>query len=996
MLLAVLYANNVMHRGLAFYRYDAQFKVLQRLQQYDVQQMDPTAYSLLALQGGAVVALAKERAILAKITSSKRPTLLHVGLPSLINVVCYSTLDPLRSFLLAGPQGTLQLLSAVSSPNEELPILHLVTLGTTVLASSLCYLDNHFVYIGSHYNNSQMVRLLLNSPPSIEVIEQYDSISPVLDLTGADFSTQGPGQVVTCSGNQETGSLHVLRSGAGYQELANLEISGIVGLWALPSALVTSFLQQTRILSFGEAGALEERVIPGFCHDLPTLAIASGDGWIVQVTRAGVFLVDPNVGLTDQWLAPTGCPVVAASVSHSHVAVGLPGGKLLLLQIASRQLSQIASTQLLHDIACLDISPIGTCHFCCVGLWTSYEVQVLSLPSLLTLAKQELPGEVVPLSLLQVEIGGVPRLFASMADGRVLFFKLDISNGQLLYPGSLAPGTCPTTLVPYVRDGQQFVLTAADRSSIIYPYRDTLVYAYINGRGPAGQACLLQGGEYDGTMAFADHLGGVSIGQVAQVQRLHVRSIPLDESPRRLVPMPSTSTLGVITCTVTLAGNEVASLRLFSTPEIEELANHSFQNNESVLSLACVSLPDYPDMYAVGTGLMEPDLDICQQGYVYLFQVTPNRKGLDFVARKDVRGAVHSVKSTGGQLVASVNGKVVLLALAPQRELRELSSSYGRIHVVDMDVMGECILVGDLMRSCQILHIKGEKLVEVARDADMRWVTAVHIFDKSTFIMADSKSNLVVFRQRERDHDMCHQLEVIGQYHLGDQVNRIASGSLVIPPGITSSMCQHSGQLLSSAAGQTTTHDKDGSFILEDIPFKPAVLGTVSGAIQLINPLPPRTFHLLLQLERNILHYIGGIGNVKHRVFRSFQDEKRTLEPKGFVDGDVIELFLKLEPQAQIEIIRGCSNQDRHIEFPPLLDVSGMAGASYHGLSHPPAKGESRSTEARGFPPREKFREETGREAYDDDNRLETHQPHPIPISHVSLIHLLNDISRLH
>ncbi|KAI0218343.1 DNA damage-binding protein 1a [Massospora cicadina] len=1003
-LLAILYANNVYHRALAFYRYDPQAKRLGRLSQHDVAQLDNNASALFALQDGTVIVLAQERATLAKITG-RRLTLRHIALPSLEEPICHAPLDPLRSFLLGSSRGTLQLLTAVFNSDDALPRLHLATIGTTVVASTLCYLDNRFLYIGSHYDDSQMVRLIITETPEetlskVEVVENYPSISPILDLVAADASAQGTGhdQVITCSGGLSSGRLHVLRSGAGCHELANLEMAGISGLWALPSALAISFIHQTRVIGFGEDGALEEQELVGFRHDLPSLAVAACHGLIMQTTASGVMLVDPKAGLVDQWRPPSGRPIVAAAIAPAYAVVGLRGGLVVLLQLEVRQITKLGLVQMAHEIACLDITPVTTAYqFCAVGLWSSYEVHLLSLPGLQTLSHAVLPGEMVPLSLLQVEMGGVPRLLASMADGRVLFFRLEVSNGRLLYPGSLAPGTCPTVLVPYFSDGIQFVLTAADRSAIIYPHRDTLVYALVNGRGPANHACLLQGGEYDGAMAFADHQG-VAVVQVAHVQRLHIRSIPLAEAPRRLALMPSGSTLGVITSTCTPDGTELSFMRLFATPKIEAIGAYSFQPNESALSIACVSFPPHPGMYAVGTSLLEPDVDISRRGYIYLFAVNLNRGGLELVTRLEMQGAVQSLKPLGNRLVASVNGKVVLLTLAPHRDLIELSSSYGCVHVVDMDVSQGCVVVGDLMRSCQILQCEDDKLTEVARDMDMRWATAVHALDANTYLMADCHGNLVVLQRRihEADAHLRYQLEVLGQYNLGDQVNRIVSGSLVLPPRITAGQAQPSGSLLSSAAGQTTTQDKEGSFPLEDILFQPSILGTVSGAVQLINPLPPRTFHLLRQLERNILHYLGGIGNVKHRVFRAFQDTKRTLEAKGFVDGDVIAMFLKLEPPAQLEILRGQSNQDRHTEFPSMLDVSAMAGASYEGLSHPPIQGQSRYKDGRRYPLDEKFRLVTGREAYDDDNRSDSHQPHPIPISHVALTHLLNDLTRLH
>jgi hypothetical protein len=63
-----------------------------------------------------------------------------------------------------------------------------------------------------------------------------------MDVDGGGQSVQsgGQSQVVTCSGAGKDGSLRVVRSGVGVDELASLALSGVKGMWSLRGQHKTS------------------------------------------------------------------------------------------------------------------------------------------------------------------------------------------------------------------------------------------------------------------------------------------------------------------------------------------------------------------------------------------------------------------------------------------------------------------------------------------------------------------------------------------------------------------------------------------------------------------------------------------------------------------------------------------------------------------------------------------------------------------------------------
>ena len=94
-------------------------------------------------------------------------------------------------------------------------------IGETSVASTVSYVDNGFVFVGSVFADSQLVKLLEEPGPSgsfLKVVEPYESLGPIVDFCVMDLDRQGQCQVVTCSGAASNGSLRVVRSGIGIEE----------------------------------------------------------------------------------------------------------------------------------------------------------------------------------------------------------------------------------------------------------------------------------------------------------------------------------------------------------------------------------------------------------------------------------------------------------------------------------------------------------------------------------------------------------------------------------------------------------------------------------------------------------------------------------------------------------------------------------------------------------------------------------------------------------
>ena len=115
------------------------------------------------------------------------------------------------------------------------------------------------------------------------------------------------------------------------------------------------------------------------------------------------------------------------------------------------------------------------------------------------------------------------------------------------------------------------------------------------------------------------------------------------------------------------------------------------------------------------------------------------------------------------------------------------------------------------------------------------------------------------------------RLEVVGEFHLGEFVNRFRKGSL-------------SMHVPESGVAQIPT----------------LLFGTVNGVLGVVASLPQEEFNFFNKLQDKLRGSPGkpgvikGVGGLLHSEWRSFQNDRKTVEAHNFVDGDLIEALLEL------------------------------------------------------------------------------------------------------
>eukprot|EP00927_Polykrikos_kofoidii_P010889 TRINITY_DN14596_c0_g1_i1.p1 TRINITY_DN14596_c0_g1~~TRINITY_DN14596_c0_g1_i1.p1 ORF type:complete len:848 (-),score=160.05 TRINITY_DN14596_c0_g1_i1:31-2574(-) len=167
---------------------------------------------------------------------------------------------------------------------------------------------------------------------------------------------------------------------------------------------------------------------------------------------------------------------------------------------------------------------------------------------------EALPTDTLPRSVVVARLAGVLHLLVGLGDGRLVTFQVDEMTGTLSQRRAVCLGAQPAQLVPFRSraDGLQHVFATGDRPTVVHahsrlPTVAGLAYATVNmrqishvaafdgvGAASARRAPRVGAlGGLSGCMAFVSERRLV-LGSLEEIQRVHMKTLSLGESPTRI------------------------------------------------------------------------------------------------------------------------------------------------------------------------------------------------------------------------------------------------------------------------------------------------------------------------------------------------------------------------------------------------------------------------------------------------------------------------------
>jgi DNA damage-binding protein 1 len=855
-----------------------------------IEDVDSEACAIIPIPSGGFVVAGRHS---VAYFGDRKPIVLSAA--SAMTVSAWGRIDKDGSrILLADVLGNLRLMVLLRDKTSgRVSEIRVEVLGKTSIASSLFYIDEGVVFVGSLFADSQLVKLLTEKSADgslVEVLENFANVGPVLDMCVVDTEKQGQSQIVTCSGSFKDGSLRVVRNGIGLTELATVDLKGVRGVWCVQAAdterrvMALSFVGQTSFLSVvGED--MEGMEVAGADTSHSTLFFGDvAHGQWVQVTSEAVTLI--NRGTLQQsgsWNPPAGKSISVCRSNGLTIAVAF-GGDLQLLTVDEGALSEFGHTTLPHEIACVALSEANTADsktkFCAVGLWIDFSIRVLDMSNWAELHKDILSGDTIPRSLAIASLDGALHLMCGLGDGALCTYEMDAQTGHLSTVKRISLGTQPVELSEFQREGRRHVFALCDRPVVVYASHQKLMYSNVSQidikhmsfiNTPALPECLV--------FVTAE---GISIAAINEIQNLQIRKVPIEGTPWQIDHQQVSRTFLVATTNdseydIDLANSEMLENRLVLMDDLtfEILDSIGLKECETVGAVVACTLGPH-SVYAVGSAIVRPDEDDPKEGYVRVIKIVD--RCITELHTKKVNGGVYAMQQIGDCVVAAIGPTVMVMSWDEASEsLKGDCGSFGQVTGIATKTRGNLALVGDIMIGSNLYEYKPSEHVfkELAKSPEM-WVTSLDFIDDLYYLTCDSQYNLHVFKRNTESPDVEEQkiLEPVGEFHLGHSVNACCHGTLT---------------MRSKEFAKNST---------------PILFGTDTGAIGMVLSIPKEEYLFLLELQTRMRKLVKGVGSLDHTLWRSFKSERRQSidGARYMIDGDLIETFLDLPLSKKQEV----------------------------------------------------------------------------------------------
>ncbi len=609
--------------------------------------------------------------------------------------VAWTQIDSQR-WLISDDSGKLYLLMLLLDNCGNFTTWKLDALGQVSRASVLVYLDDGYLFVGSHQGDSQVVKI---QEQSVEVIQTISNIAPILDFTIMDMGNRsgegqtneyssGQARIVTGSGAFQDGSLRSVRSGVGLEELGLLGgMDHATNLFSLRSndsrsnvdLLVVSFVSETRLFQFQADGEVEEKAeFKSLVLSEETLLAANlSNGRLLQVTASIARLIESESGMVlSEWSSPNGDPITTASANDQYLMLSVNGLEALVLDL-KEDLKVCARRQFTEEgqIACIHVSSVLS-EICIVGFWKSAVVVILQIGTLESLQKVVVSDEAVsvPRSILLAQILSEqpPTLFIAMANGEVITFSTNRTNYALSSKKVTVLGTQQASFKALPRsDGLSNVFATCEHPSLIYGSEGRIVYSAVTAE-KASCICSFDCEAYPDAVAIAT-TEDLRLALIDTERTTHVQTLRVGETVRRIAYSPKLKAFGIGTIHRSIRqSQEVIKSHFKLADEVlfKELDTYALNDEELVESVIRADIREdsgeLVERFVVGTAYLDDEESESTRGRIIVFAVTSERT-LKVITELPVKGACRALGAISGNIVAGLVKTVrvpILLSVA--------------------------------------------------------------------------------------------------------------------------------------------------------------------------------------------------------------------------------------------------------------------------------------------------------------------------------------------
>jgi splicing factor 3B subunit 3 len=645
---------------------------------------------------------------------------------------------------------------------------------------------------------------------NLVLIDEVNSLCPILDFKVADLTNEETPQLYTISGRGPRSSLKIMRHGLTITEMAVSPLPGNPSaIWTVRNSLkedfdryiVVSFLNATLVLSIGET--VEESTDSGMIGSSQTLLVANiGEDGIIQIHPGGIRHIRGEKRI-HEWKTPGKKTIVHATSNERQVVIALTGGDILYFELdVMGQLMEVDKKFMGKEVACVDIAPIPEgrqrTRFLAVGDWDN-TVRIFSLDPedcLHSLSVQALPTHPESLAIVEMhgygqDTAGTLFLNIGLSNGVLLRSVLDSVSGELTDTRTRFLGARGVKLFKVKVKGNNAVLALSSRSWLAYTHQSRFQMAPLSyvpleyASHFASEQCP------EGMVSISSNtLRIISVDRLGEM--FNQQELPLTLTPRRFVIHPAANHLVIIESDNNAAfpggsqlkpedgdmevdadnnnkdvSNQAEEFKVYGSPKpgdgywascirlVDPVENRTLDllqltNNEAALSICtCVFHDKGGEVFiVVGTG---KDVRFTPRstsgGFIHVYRIVEGQQ-LQLLHKTPVEQPPYALCAFQGRLLVGIGNALRIYDMGKKKLLRKCETRTFPNLITNIATQGDRIYVSDVQEGVMFVKYKksDNQIYIFADQVTPRWVTSFVTLDYNTVAVADKFGNVMFSR----------------------------------------------------------------------------------------------------------------------------------------------------------------------------------------------------------------------------------------------------------
>lgn len=609
-------------------------------------------------------------------------------------------------------------------------------LGSTSIATCLCYLDNQIFYIGSRVNHPKLVRVLTEARENsfIRDVQDFISTAPIFDFRVMNDNEVGIFDLIACSGTDLSGGFQQITKGVNTKKMCELskDLHNISGLWSIKvnspyhTHMFLSFMQSTRVFSI-----TSESITKMPTENLPslnecTLLVSTLDDIIIQVTPNGIYLFssDWEVLFSLPASSLTNTKFSHACIHTNHIAVVINPYAVILYTVSQQGIHEKWRASCEAEVSSISINK----EYIVLGYWEENNLTVLDINTSLALYKENKKFSAVCRSIKFINHENediAAFMLIGLSDGNLVIYE--IGNNIFLKKQTRQIGCKGIVLEEILTNNRQYIFAACDQPSIFYNENFAVHSTIVNLRD-VSYMCSFHTEMFPKSLAIVMKNEFLIIN-LPELQQYSVREYVKKITIRRLVCCDDKY--------VVISMNPLKKyfVQLYDF------------DKELVDSIEFDSLEDLYTIYTthnkvyVGLGIREANSQNSIGGKILIYIINAGR--LNLVEQIRTSSFVSYITSKGNYLIVGVFKEIHFFLI--NGNTLELKDSNQKIsYVYCIDVYEENIAVADLFKTITIYSPIENKLTLMHKNFNVLLPTALKFINAKTLVVADSQGNIIV------------------------------------------------------------------------------------------------------------------------------------------------------------------------------------------------------------------------------------------------------------